>query len=174
MDKYCQLIFQKLVKKYISDYDPPKKDQELESEFENQKANMTKIAKELAFTSKTMKLTHSKGIEENRKNNSKLIGDIETLKTKIKEKNQQKSKEAADSKHLDSIAAIEAHKKMKYLEEVEYNSKEEKIEVVEKKIVERRGVLEKKKKELIDLEVELEELLKRQQGSEYDGDGDDD
>lgn len=150
-------IFNELCEKYISDYDPPKKDQELKSEFENQRLNMTKNSKELSEQLKINKVKHSKEIEEKRLENKQLIDKINILKEEIKRKKQEKFQEAADSKHLSSIAAIEAQNNLKFLEEVEYNTQEEKIEIYEKELIKRKEKLEKKKLELQKLEEEIEE-----------------
>lgn len=156
-EEFIKSVFNELCTKYISDYDPPKKDQELKSEFENQKANMKKNAEDLANNLKNMKKKHAKEIEDNRLQNTTLIKKIDKLKEDIKKKKQEKSKEAADSKHLSSIAAIEAQNNLKFLEEVEYNTKEEKIEILEKELEKRKAILEKKKEEMIILEQDDEE-----------------
>jgi hypothetical protein len=156
-EEFIKSVFNELCTKYISDYDPPKKDQELKSEFENQKANMKKNAEDLANNLKNMKKKHAKEIEDNRLQNTTLIKKIDKLKEDIKKKKQEKSKEAADSKHLSSIAAIEAQNNLKFLEEVEYNTKEEKIEILEKELEKRKAMLEKRKEEMIILEQEDED-----------------
>lgn len=155
-EEFIKSVFNELCTKYISDYDPPKKDQELKSEFENQKANMLKNAREQSEQLKIMKKKHIKEIEENRLANTMLIIKINKLKDDIKKKRQEKSKKAADSKHLSSIAAIEAQNNLKFLEEVEYSTKEEKIEILDKELEKRKSILEKKKEELLFLENEDE------------------
>ena len=146
-EKFIKNIFNELCQKYIQDYNPPKKDQELKSEFENQKANMQKNSKELAEQMKFMKKEHSKEIKENRQKNTQLIGKIEELKKNIKISKHEKSKAAADSKHLSSIAAIGAQKNLKFLEEVEYASQEEKIERLQAEFDKRKKKLEEKTEE---------------------------
>lgn len=156
-EEFIKNVFNELCTKYISDYDPPKKDQELKSEFENQKANMLKNAKDLSDNLKIMKIKHSKEIEDSRLQNTMLIKKIDKLKEDIKKKKQEKSKEAADSKHLSSIAAIEAQNNLKFLEEVEYTTKDEKIEILDRELAKRKAILEKKKEEMLILEEEEDE-----------------
>lgn len=141
-------IFKQLVDEYIGDYNPPKKDQELKSEFDNQKANMIKNAEDLSKRIKETKLKHIQEIEDNRKENTKLIENIDAQKKIIKEKKAEKSKKAADERHENAIAAIEAQNKLKYLEELEFDSQEEKVEFLEKLLQESRDKLAEKKEEL--------------------------
>lgn len=141
---HIQKVFEELKEKYIKDYDPPKKDQELKSEFDNQKDNMEKNAKDLSDQLKLMKKKHVVEIEKCRQENSNLISKIDNLKKNIKAKKSHKSKEAADYKHISSIAAIEAQKNLKFLEDIEYNSLEEKIEILEKELEKRKAILKKK------------------------------
>lgn len=118
---------------------------------------MLKNAKDLADNLKVMKIKHSKEIEDSRLQNTLLIKKIDKLKEDIKKKKQEKSKEAADSKHLSSIAAIEAQNNLKFLEEVEYSTKDEKIEILQRELSKRKEILERKKEEMLMYEEEEEE-----------------
>lgn len=113
---------------------------------------MQKNAKDLSDQLKIMKIKHSKEIEENRLSNTKLVYKVNKLKDEIKKKKKEKSTEAADSKHMGSIAAIGAQKNLKFLEEVEYSTQEEKIEILENELAKRKAILEKKKEEMLMME----------------------
>lgn len=133
--------FEYLKDKYIADYDPPIKDQELKAEFDNQKANMLKNAQELKNQLKLMKKKHVNVIEDSRFKNSKLISTIEKLTNNIEIKKKKKSNEEADSRHTSSIAAITAQRNLKFLEDIEYNTHEEKIDILQKELEKRRVIL---------------------------------
>jgi hypothetical protein len=141
---FISKTFEELKTTYIQDYDPPKKDQELKSEFDNQKTNMQKNAKDLSDKLKSMKKDHAIEIEKSREENTNLIQKIDLLKRNIKAKKSNKSKEAADHKHISSIAAIEAQKNLKFLEDIEYTTQEEKIAILEQELEKRKVLLRKK------------------------------
>lgn len=105
---------------------------------------MLKNAKDLSDQLKQMKKKHVAEIEKSRQENTNLITKIDFLKKNIKAKKSHKSKEAADNKHISSIAAIEAQKNLKFLEDIEYNSPEEKIDILEKELEKRKAILRKK------------------------------
>lgn len=148
-EEFVKNIFEELKIKYINDYDPPIRDQELKNEFENQKNEMMKNAKDLSDQLKVMKKDHSIEIEKNREENTNLIHKIDLLKKQIKSKKSNKSKEAADKKHISSIAAIEAQKNLKFIEDLEFNSQDEKIRFLEKELQKRKEILRKKEEKTI-------------------------
>ncbi len=105
---------------------------------------MLKISKELSEQLKVMKRSHSVETEKNRTENTNLIQKIDFLKKNIKTKKSNKSREAADQKHISSIAAIEAQKNLKFIEDIDFNSQEERIAFLEQELEKRKQILRRK------------------------------
>lgn len=145
--EYIREGFKTLRDFFLKDYKPDVQDMDLDAEFYNQKDNMKKNVSDLSETLKTLKVKHLDAIERSRKDNHSLIKSIEGLKKQIKEQKVQKSKFAADTRHENAIAAINAQKNLKFIEEMEFESPEEKIKFLQELIEEKKKQLQKEKKD---------------------------
>jgi len=137
--------FRKLHSLFLIDYISDQQNMELEAEFLNQKENMRERVKYLKTKLKEIKVKHVDEINISRKQNSELILRIEELKKDIKEEKDRKQNIAANIRHKNAIAAINAQRIMKNYENFEFSSHKEKIEYLAK-------LKEEKEKELRDLE----------------------
>lgn len=149
IDDYDKLRegFAKLKLLFLKDYKPDIQDMDLDAEFFNQKDNMVKNVDELSTNLKILKNKHTDNLSSNRQNNSKLIEKINRLKSDIDKQKKEKAKIAADSRHENAIAAINAQKSLKFLEEMEFESIEEKIKYLENLVDEKKIQLAKERKD---------------------------
>lgn len=142
--EYLRENFKKLREAFLKDYKPDIQDMDLDAEFLNQKDNMKKNVGELTDQLKSIKVKHGEAIEVNRKNNTVLIEKIEKLKGEIDKQKKEKSKNAADTRHENAIAAINAQKNLKFIEEAEFESINEKVLYLEKLLEEKQKQLKEK------------------------------
>jgi len=131
---------------FLQDYRPAAQDMDLDAEFFNQKDNMVKNVEDLSASLKSLKNKHNDNLNLNRHKNSKLIEKISSLKTDIDKMTKEKAKVAADSRHENAIAAINATRSLKFLEEMDFDDTEHKIRYLEKLIDEKKSQLMKEKR----------------------------
>lgn len=132
---------------FLNDYKPEVQDMDLDAEFFNQKDNMVSNVEELSSNLKTLKNKHNDNLSLNRQKNSKLIEKISHLKSDIDKQKKEKAKVAADSRHENAIAAINATKALKFLEEKDFEDTDEKIKFLENLVAEKRNQLMKERRE---------------------------
>ncbi len=132
---------------FLYDYKPDVQDMDLDAEFFNQKDNMVKNVEELSSNLKTLKNKHNDNLSLNRQKNSKLIEKITTLKSDIEKQKKEKAKSAADSRHENAIAAINATKALKFLEEMDFDDTDQKIKYLDELVEEKRNQLIKERRE---------------------------
>jgi len=132
---------------FLKDYKPDVQDMDLDAEFFNQKDNMVKNVEDLSSNLKNLKNNHNDNLSLNRHRNSKLIEKITSLKSDIEKQKKEKAKVAADSRHENAIAAINATKALKFLEELDFDDTEHKIKYLESLVEEKKNQLMKERKE---------------------------
>ena len=132
---------------FLKDYKPDVQDMDLDAEFFNQKDNMVNNVEDLSSNLKNLKNKHNDNLSLNRQKNSKLIEKITLLKSDIEKQKKEKAKIAADSRHENAIAAINATKALKFLEEKDFEDTEEKIKFLENLVAEKRSQLIKERRE---------------------------
>ena len=139
--------FKSLREIFLKDYTPDKQDFELDAEFFNQRDNMKKNVEDLQSQLKEVKVKHVDSIKTNRKDNHELIRRINKLQEAIKDEKDRKNEQAADNRHANAIAAIKAQKKISQIDEMEFETLEEKIKYIEELIEERKKALGKQNDE---------------------------
>jgi chromosome segregation ATPase len=134
-----------LKKKYLDDksYKHQVYDVDLEAEFKNQKDNMESNVQDLAKQLKDVKIIHKKAIEENRKDNSSLIGQITGKRTEILKITENNKKEITDRRHNNAVATNIAKRKLDRIDELEFESPQDKVEYLQALLNEKRLKLQK-------------------------------
>jgi hypothetical protein len=132
---------------FLKDYTPDKQDLELDAEFFNQRDNMKKNVDDLQVQLKEVKVKHVESIKSNRVGNHELIHHINKLQEEIKNEKDRKNELAADNRHANAIAAIKAQKKISQIDEMEFETMEDKIRYLEDLVQERKKFLGKQSEE---------------------------
>ncbi len=135
--------FIELEKEYLVGYTREVQDPDLEAEFDNQIQNMKSNVSDLTVQLKSIKSKHAKAIIENRENNEHLIKSINEKKNEITEKTKRNKEEITTRRHATAVAANIAKKNLKYLDEIEFESPEEKIKYLTELVEEKRNKLRK-------------------------------
>jgi chromosome segregation ATPase len=124
-------------------------DVDLEAEFNNQKDNMENNVKDLAKQLKEIKKIHKVQIERNREHNSKLIDKINHKRIDILDITENNKREITDRRHNNAVATNIAKRKMDRIEELEFESPQDKVDYLEALLQEKRHKLQKLKSSLV-------------------------
>jgi hypothetical protein len=136
-------------------------DVDLEAEFKNQKDNMESNVMDLAKMLKEIKKIHKVQIEKNRDHNSKLIDKINHKRVEIQDITENNKREITDRRHNNAVATNIAKRKMDRIEELEFESPQDKVDYLQALLDEKRHKLQKFRSSLV--------LPNLNRSQEYDG-----